>query len=104
MTAWSNTHLCYEWGSYGTHTTFLCPSLTSWCCSFLAVSTVVLGHTILALSLVLQFGEAFPLLRIRRSKVSLLLFKLLLNLYIISVRYAERGDVQELHLVLDVPV
>ena len=42
-TAWSDTYLCYEWGSYGTHNTFLCPSLTSWCCYFLAASKVCLG-------------------------------------------------------------
>lgn len=94
-TAWSDTHLCYEWGSYGTHTTFLCLSSTSWCCSFLVLRRVVLDHPTLALS----FG-----LRICRSKVSLLLFKLLLNFDSISVRRAERGDVQELHLFLDVSV
>lgn len=38
-----DTHLCYERGSYRTHTTFPCPSLTSWCCSLLAASTGCLG-------------------------------------------------------------
>ena len=42
-TAWSDTHSCCKWGSYGTHTTFWCPSLTSWCCSFLAASMGYLG-------------------------------------------------------------
>ena len=46
----------------------------------------------------------FPLLWIHRSKVSLLLFKLFLDLDGISVCRVERGDVQELHLILDVIV
>ena len=65
---------------------------------------VVLGRPALALSFALRFGDVFPLLQIHRSKVLLLLFKLLLNLDSVSVRRAERGDVQELHLVLDVPM
>jgi len=56
---------------------------------------VALSHPALALS----FG-----LRISRSKVSLPLFELLLNFDNISIHHAERGDVQELHLFLDVPV
>ena len=52
---------------------------------------VVLGHPALDLSFVLRFGGTFSLLRIRRSKVSLLLFKLLLDLDDISVCRAERG-------------
>ena len=44
------------------------------------------------------------MLQIRRSKVSLLLFKLLLDLDRISICSAERGDVQEFHLILDVCV
>ena len=55
---------------------------------------VVLGHPALALSFVLWFGGTFPLLQIHRSKVSLLLFKLLLDLDGISIRRAERGDFQ----------
>ena len=43
MTAWSDTHFCYEWDPCGTHTTFLCPSLASWCFSFLVASTSCLG-------------------------------------------------------------
>ena len=62
---------------------------------FLWLRWVVLGHPTLALS----FG-----LQIRRSKVFLLLFELLLNFDSILVRCAERGDVQELHLFLDVSV
>jgi len=53
----------------------------------------VLGSTI---------WEAFPFLQIHKSKVSLLLFKLLLDFDSISIRRAEQGDVQELQLVLDV--
>ena len=44
------------------------------------------------------------MLWIRKSKVSLLLFKLLLDLDGISVCYAERGDVQEFHFFVDVLV
>ena len=62
------------------------------------------GSPHLALLFVLWFGGTFPLLWIHRSKVSLLLFKLLLDLNRISVSCAERGDVQEYHLILDVPV
>ena len=65
---------------------------------------VVLGRPALALSFVLRFGGTFPLLQIRRSKVSLLLFKILLNLDSVSVCRVDRGDVQELHLILDVLV
>jgi len=35
-TTWPDTHLCCGWSSYGTHTTFPCPSLASRCCSLLA--------------------------------------------------------------------
>ena len=65
---------------------------------------VVLGHPTLTLSFALRLGGAFPLLQIRRSKVSLLLVKLLLDLDSVSVRCAERGDVQELYLILDLPM
>lgn len=54
---------------------------------------VVFGCPALALSFVLSFRGTFPLLQIRRSKVSLLLIKLLLDLDGISIRSAERGDV-----------
>ena len=37
--AWPDTYLCCEWSSYGTHTTFPCPSLALRCCSFLMAST-----------------------------------------------------------------
>ena len=63
-----------------------------------------LGHPALALSFVLWFVGTFPLLQIHRSRVSLLLFKLLLDLDNISVCPAKRGDVQGLHLIMDVPV
>ena len=71
---------------------------------FLQLRRVILGHPALALSFVSHFRGTFPLLQICRYKVSLLLFKLLLYLDNVSVRCAERGDVQELHIVLDVPV
>jgi len=74
------------------HNIFLC--LWPW--------QVVLDYPTLALSFILWFGGTFPLLRIRRFKVSLLLFKLLLDLNGVAICHVERGDVQELHLVLDV--
>lgn len=61
-----------------------------------------MGHSTFALSFALWFGGSFSLIQIRRSKVSLLLFKFLLDLNIISVCYTKQGDVQELHLYLDV--
>ena len=70
----------------------------------LQLQLVVLGYLALALSFVLWFRGTFPLLWIRRSKVSLLLFKLLLDLDDISVCCTERGDVQELYFFLDVLV
>ena len=63
-----------------------------------------MGRTALALSFVLQFGGTFHLLWIHRSKVSLLLFKLLLDLDSISICRAKRGDVQDLYFFLDVLV
>ena len=63
---------------------------------------VVLGCPALALSFILHFRGTFPLLQIHRSKVSLLLFKLLLDLNGISVCCTERGDVQELYFFLNV--
>ena len=71
---------------------------------FLQLWQVVLGHPALAFSFVLRFGSTFPLLWIHKSKVSLLLFKLLLDLDDVLVHRVEQGDVQELHLVLDVPL
>ena len=71
---------------------------------YLQLWWVVLGRPALALSFVLQLGGTFPLLQIHRSKVSLLLFKLLLDLDDISVFRAERGDVQEFYFFLDVLV
>ena len=69
---------------------------------FLRLLRVVLGHLALALAFSLLFGGAFSLIRVRRSKVSLLLFKLLLNLENVLVYHAKRGDVHELHFILDV--
>ena len=66
----------------------------------LQLQRVVLGCLDLDFSFALQFGAPFPCFRIHRSKVSLLLFKLLLNFDSVSVSRAERGDVQELHLIL----
>ena len=52
---------------------------------FLWIWQVVLGCPALALSFVMWFGGTFPLLLIRISKVSLLLFELLLKLGNISI-------------------
>jgi len=62
---------------------------------FLWLRQVVLGYPTLAFPFVPQ---------IRKSKVSLLLFKLLLDLDGVLLCHAERGDVQELQLNLDVPM
>ena len=70
----------------------------------LQLRLVVLGCPALALSFVLWFRGTFPLLWIRRSKVSLLLFKLFLNLDDILVCWAEQGDVKEFYFFLDVLV
>ena len=63
---------------------------------------VVLSCPALAFPLVLQFGGTFPWLQIRRSKVSLLLLKFLLDLGGISICRAKRGNVEELHFLLNV--
>ena len=70
----------------------------------LRLRQAILGSTALAWSFVLWFGGAFSFLWIWRSKVPLLLFKLLLNLDSVPIRRVERGNVQELHLLLDVLV
>jgi len=78
-----------------------------WLCSaffFLQLWQVVLGYFTLAFSFVLWFRGTFPLLWICRSKVSLLLFKLLLDLDSISVCCVKRGDIQEFYFFLDVLV
>ena len=70
----------------------------------LPLSWVVLGRPALDLSFILWFGGTFALLQIGKSKVSLLLFKIFLDLDHTSVCRAEREDVQEFHFILDVPV
>jgi len=40
---YNDTHLCCEWGSYGSHTTFMCRYLSSWCYSLLVASMGCLG-------------------------------------------------------------
>ena len=68
---------------------FSCPSLASRCFSLLTAWWVFLGYLALTLSFVLRFGGTFPLLQIHRSKVSLLYFKLLLDLDGVSVCHAQ---------------
>ena len=70
----------------------------------LQLQRFVLGLPTLALAFALWFGGTFSLLRIRRSKISLHLFKIFLNLDNVLVCRAERGDVQEFHIILDVLV
>ena len=65
---------------------------------------VVLSRHALALSFFLWFWNTLHLLLIRRSKVSLLLFEFLLNLGSIPVCRTKRGDVEELHFLLNVYV
>ena len=65
---------------------------------------IILCRPALDLSFALWFGTAFSLLKICRSKVSIFLFKLLLNLDIVSIHRTDQGDVQEIHLILDVLV
>ena len=60
---------------------------------FLRLRRVVLGH----LALAFPFG-----LWNFKSKVSLLMFEILLDFDSVSVCCVERGDVQELYLFLDV--
>jgi hypothetical protein len=65
---------------------------------------VVLGCPVLAWSFVQRLGDTFPLLLIRKPKVSLLLFGPLLNLGSIPVCCTKRGDVKELHFLLNVSI
>ena len=65
---------------------------------------VVLGRHALVLSFVLRFRGTFPLLLIRRSKVLLLLFEFLLNLGSVPIFRTKRGDVKEIHFLLNVYV
>ena len=52
---------------------------------FLQLRRVIMGRLVLALSFALRFGGAFPLLQVHRSKVSLLLFKFMLDLDNVSI-------------------
>jgi hypothetical protein len=69
---------------------------------YLRLWQVVLSRHALALSFVLWFGGTFRFLLICRSKVLLLLFEFLLNLGSMSVCRTKRGDVEELHFLLNV--
>ena len=76
------------------HGVFLC----------LFICQVVLGYHALDLSFIIWFGGTFILILIRRSKVSLPLFEFLLNLGNILVCRTKRGDVEEIHFLLNVSV
>ena len=58
----------------------------------------------MALPLILRVGGTFPWLRIRGSKLSLLMLKFLLDLCGIEICRAKRGNVEELHFLLNVSV
>ena len=73
-------------------------------CVLLLICCVVLSSTSLALPLVLRFNNTFPWLRIRESKVSLLVLKFLLDLGDIVICRAKRCNVEELHFLLNVIV
>lgn len=97
-----NTHLCFEWGSCGTHTHFLYIFLSPHFYSFLVSLMVCIGSFNLIFVLIFWFGGSFALLQIRISKDSHILFKFLLDLDGILLCCARQGDVQYLHLSLDV--
>ena len=97
-TAWPDTHLCCEWSSYGTHTTLSFPSSALRCIYSLAALAGCLGPPRLGFVLCFAVWGNLSLLLIRISKVSLLL----LNLGSIPICYTKRGDVKELHFILNV--
>lgn len=68
---------------------------------FLQLWRVILDCPTLALSFCLWFLGSFAFILIHRYKVSLILLELLLNLGNISVCYTKRGDVKELHFLLN---
>ena len=63
---------------------------------------VVLSHPTLALTLVMRFVGAFPWIWIGGSKVSFLLLKFLLDLGGIVICRVKRGNVEELHFLLNI--
>lgn len=65
---------------------------------------VVLGGHDLTLDFAPWLGGTFALFLVCRSKVSLLLLEFMLNIGSISVCCTKRGDVQELHFLLNVSV
>ena len=78
-----------------------------WLCDFflcLWLRQVFLSHHALDFSFVLLFRGTFPLLLIHKSKISILLFEFQLNLGNILVCHTKRGDVEELHFLLNVSV
>ena len=70
----------------------------------LRIQWVGLDFPTLALSFVLRFWGVVTLLLIHISKVLLLLFEFMLNLGSIPVCRTKRGDVEELHFLLNVSV
>lgn len=104
VTAWLETHLFCEWGSYGTYTISFCPSMSLWCFYLLVVSTGCPGLPLLGFFFCSMVWGILPLLQIHRPKVSLLMFKFLLNLDSVSIGGAKRGGFYELYLLLDILV
>ena len=68
-------------------------------CVLLWIFGVFLSRTALALPLFLRFEGTF---RIRRSKISLLLLKFLLDIGGIAVCRAKKCNLKELHFLLNV--
>jgi len=104
VTAWLDTHSCYEWALIE-----LTPFSSVLLClhgivHFLWLLWVVLGCATLALSFFMWFLVAFPLLQIKKSKISLLRFKFMLDLNSVPIGGAQQGYVHEIHLILDVPM
>lgn len=81
------------------------PRILIWLCGVilhLLLQWVFLSFPTLDLALSLQIGGALPLLRIHGSKVSLVLLKFMLDLGGISICRARKGNVEELHFLLNV--
>ena len=70
-------------------------------CVLLWIFSVVLSRPSFSF-LFVRFGGTFPWLRIRRSKVSLLLLKFLLDVGSIEICRAKRCNAEELHFLLNV--
>ena len=68
----------------------------------LCICGVVLSRPTLSFPLVLRFEGTFLWLQIRKSKVSLILLKFMLDLRGIEICCAKQCNVEELHFLLNV--